>query len=77
MMNFSRFARFDNQAHFGTQTFAGEIVMYRRGCQQGGNGNMSRIQITIRQRQDIIAFFDRIFYRQTQLIKSAFHTACT
>ena len=63
MMNFTRFAGFDDQAYLGAKALADEVVMHGRGSEQGGDGNVFGIQLAIGQNQDVVAVVNRLFGR--------------
>ena len=49
------FAGFDNQPDLGAQTGADQVMMNRSGGEQGGNGDVIRIQGAVGQNQDVVA----------------------
>ncbi len=55
-----------HQARLGAQAHAHQMMMHGGGGQQGGDGDMVRIDIPVREHQDIVAVADRPLRRRAQ-----------
>jgi len=73
MMYLQRGSRFHHQSGLGTQAFSDQVMMYRRGGQQGRDGHMICIHSTIGQYQYVVTFMYCLFRFHAKIPQGRFH----
>ena len=61
MMDLARFARLDDEADGSAQPLADQVMMHRRGREQGGDRDAVRPDHAIGEDDDVVAAVDRRF----------------